>query len=128
MLGSQSAAPSSQVPASLWYREHRLYQACLQILQAPYQSPVNVSTALTLPFSPHDSDLLAFGESTAPGPETVYLRAPLGLLNIDTGVPMPRSHLTAVNVRPPTCTCWLPPAPQPSCCAWSCLAGAEHVS
>ena len=73
----------------------------MQILQAPYQSPVNVTTSLGLAFSPEDSDLLAFGEATAPGPEIVYLRAPLGLLNIDTGVPVSRNHLTALNVSPP---------------------------
>ena len=71
----------------------------MQILDASYQPPVNVSVDLSLSFYGYESDLLAFGASNAPGPEKVYLRAPYGLLNVETGVEMPRDYLTAVNVR-----------------------------
>ena len=71
----------------------------MQILDAPYQSPVNVSTDLILSFYGYESDLLAYGAANAPGPESVYLRAPYGLLNVNAGVEVPREYLTAVNVR-----------------------------
>ena len=71
----------------------------MQILDAPYQSPVNVSTDLSLSFYGYQSNLLAFGAANAPGPESVYLRAPYGLLNVETGVELPRDYLTAVTVR-----------------------------
>ena len=46
------------------------------------------------------------------GNGTVYLREPDGLLNVNTGVAMPRSFLQAKNVRPdtfisPNHCCWL---------------------
>ena len=74
----------------------------MQILGAPYQVPINVSTDLGLSFNTYESNLLAFGADNAPGPESVHLRAPYGLLNVDTGVELPHDHLTAVNVR----SCW----------------------
>ena len=74
----------------------------MQILGAPYQVPINISTDLSLSFDAYESNLLAFGADNAPGPESAYLRAPYGLLNVDIGVELPHDHLTAVNVR----LCW----------------------
>ena len=71
----------------------------LQISNAPYQSPVNVSVDLEVSYNDHKSDLLAYGAGNAPGPESVYLRAPYGLLNVETGVELPRDYLTAFDVR-----------------------------
>ncbi|MCJ1471068.1 hypothetical protein MMC07_009716 [Pseudocyphellaria aurata] len=66
------------------------------ILNAPYQSPVNLTTSVT-GFYSYTGNVQAYAAANAPGPTTVYLRQEGGLQHEGDGLAVPQNFLTATG-------------------------------
>lgn len=84
--------------ARSWLQNQLLRCACAQILGAPYQTPINLTTSVT-EYYPYTGNLQAYDANNAPGPSTVYLRQEGGLQHAQDGLAVPHSFLRAVHTN-----------------------------
>lgn len=77
----------------------------VQILSAPYQAPINITTTILQPFE-NNAQLQAYAAANAPGPKQIYLRQAGGLTHRTDGLPVPRTFLTAAGTDPDEVRLW----------------------
>ena len=65
----------------------------IQILNAPYDRPANLTTSIT-GFYSYTGNLQAYYENRALAPSVVYLRQEGGLQHANDGLEVPQSYLT----------------------------------